>query len=210
MGGKIVEYNAAVPLEPQRIGKAIPITFVRTCRQIHAEATEILYSRNSFLLYTSNADFAIPYRTLLRHVTFTMEAGRGIYSDDLDVMCYWWRRVFWPNVVDKSTKMLLIYPNLQLLTLPIKSDSLTQTWRPAFFPSRQKTKQQRIALAAQWLSQNCPIRDERLRHVLRLEIQQTAAFYKMKQLLKESFWFPEQSEDDWDGSELAQAWIKSL
>jgi hypothetical protein len=24
-----------------------------------------------------------------------MEAGRGIYSEDLDVMSYWWRRVFW-------------------------------------------------------------------------------------------------------------------
>lgn len=105
--------------------------------------------------------------------------------------------------------MLLRYPNLQFLTFPIKSNQPGKTWRPAFFPSGQKTKEQRIALAARWLSVSCPITDERLRKVLRLEIQPAAGYSKDE--FKGSWFFPEEDDEDmWDGSELAQAWIKSL
>lgn len=167
----------------------------------------MLYGSNKFLLYMSNADFASPYRTLIKDVTFTMEAGRRICGDDLDEMCYYWRRVFWPNIIERSTAMLLRYPNLDILTFPIKSDNPGMTWRPAFFPSGRKTKEQRVALAASWLRASCPIRDERLRRILRLEIQPAIT---SEAELKGSWFFPEEEEDVWDGSELAQAWIKSL
>ncbi|KAF2678598.1 hypothetical protein K458DRAFT_446366 [Lentithecium fluviatile CBS 122367] len=202
--GKIVKYKGEGPLEPRSIGDAIPASLIRTCRQVHSEGTEVLYGYNVFRLYMSNADFASSYRTLIRHVTFTMEAGRGIYSEDLEVMCYWWRRVFWPNVIDRSTSLLLRYPNLELLTFPIKSNQPGQTWRPAFCAFEHKTKEQRIALAARWLRTNCPMRDEHLHQVLRLEIQPAAG------LIEGSWFFPEEYEDEWDGSEFAQAWMLNL
>ena len=209
--GRIVEYSSGSLLQPERINKCIPIGFIKTCRQMHAECTAVLYSRNSFRLYMDNADFAAPYRPLIRHVTFTLEAGRGIYSHNPEVMCYWWRRVFWPNVIDTSTKILHNYPNLQRLTLPIKSNDPSHIWRPAFFSFGHITKEQRTAQAAQWLRLNCPINNDRLRQVLRLEIQQSASFLKMMNKTNESFrLLEEEDEDYWDGSELAQAWEKSL
>ncbi|KAJ4290608.1 hypothetical protein N0V90_010826 [Kalmusia sp. IMI 367209] len=200
--GKIVKYKNEGPSEPQRVDGAIPTGLLRTCRQMHAEVAEVLYGQNVFRLYMSTADFAPSYCHLVRHITFTMEAGRGIYNEDLEVMSYWWRRVFWPNIVDKSTNLLSRYPNLETLTFPIKSDQLGVTWRPAFLAVEQKTKKHRIALAARWLGINCPMRDEQLRQVLHLEIMPSTG------LLKEDFEgsrFSMEDDAEWDGSELAEA-----
>jgi len=196
--GRVFKYKNQGPPEPHRVSKTVPIGLLKTCRQIHAESTEVLYGQNVFSLYVSAADFVPSYRHLVKHVSFTTEAGRGIYSADLEVMSYWWRRVFWPNILDMSTHIMLRYNNLQTLTFLIKSDQPGVTWRPAFLAA----KKHRIALAARWLGINCPMRDERLRQVLHLEIMPSAGFSKD---LTSSKLTPDDGEDEWDGSELAQA-----
>lgn len=197
-----MKYKNEGPREPVRIDTVVPIGLLRACRQIHAESAEALYGLNTFSLYMSNADFVPAYCTLLRRISMTLETGRGIYSDDLEVMSYWWRRVFWPSIIDRSTKLLLRYPNLEKLTFPIKSDQLGQTWRPPFLAMEQKTRAQRVALAANWLRSNCPMRDERLRKVLHLEIMPYASFSKAN--YEGSSFYPDE-DYDWDCGELAEA-----
>ncbi|KAJ4356632.1 uncharacterized protein N0V89_004668 [Didymosphaeria variabile] len=132
-----------------------------------------------------------------------MEAGRGIYNVDLEVMAYWWRRVFWPIVIDMSTKLLGRYPNLEALTFPIKSDQVGVTWRPAFLAAQQKTKEHRIAFASRWLAINCPMKDERIRQVLHLEIMPSTSL--SKEDFEGSRLYIMDEEDEWDGAELAEA-----
>ncbi|KAL1606358.1 hypothetical protein SLS60_003760 [Paraconiothyrium brasiliense] len=132
-----------------------------------------------------------------------MEAGSGIYNSDLEVMAYWWRRVFWPNIIDKSTQLLGRYPNLETLTFPIKSDQVGVTWRPAFLAAQQKSKEHRIAFAARWLAINCPLKDERIRQVLHLEIIPATGLSKEDFEGSRLYYMDE--EDEWDGAELAEA-----
>ncbi|KAF2252152.1 hypothetical protein BU26DRAFT_561919 [Trematosphaeria pertusa] len=200
---RVVKYKNDGPPEPQHIDEAIPVGLLRTCRQIHSESTEVLYSCNIFRLYMSNADFAPSYCSFVRHITFTMEAGRGIYSDDRETMGYWWRRVFWPNILERSANLLRRFPNLETLTFPIKSNQVGHTWRPAFTVVEQKTREQRIDLAARWLKVNCPLAGTRLRDCLRLEIMPSAGFSKDE--YKGSWFFPEDDEDEWDYTEFAEA-----
>lgn len=201
--GKIVKYKNEGPSEPQQVQDVIPTDLLRTCRQIFAEGAEVLYGRNVFRLYMSNIDFLPASRHLVKHITFTMEAGRGIYNADLEVMSYWWRKVFWPNIVDKSTKLLDRYPNLATLTFPIKSDQVGVTWRPAFLAAQQKSRKHRIAVAARWLAINCPMRDDRLRQVLHLELMPSNAL--TKEDFEGSRLYYMDDEDEWDGTELAEA-----
>jgi hypothetical protein len=104
--------------------------------------------------------------------------------------------------VDRSTKLLDRYPNLETLTFPIKSNQVGVTWRPAFLAA-QKTKEQRIALAARWLGINCTMKDERLRQVLHLEILPSSGL--TKEAFEGSRFHYIEEEDDYDGTELAQA-----
>ncbi|KAF1971084.1 hypothetical protein BU23DRAFT_200048 [Bimuria novae-zelandiae CBS 107.79] len=202
--GKIVKYKNKGPMEPQHVSGVIPIGLLRTCRQIHSEAAEVLYGRNVFQLYMTNLNYSETYRYLVRQVSFTMDANRDIFHHDLEVMGYWWRRRYWPSILDKSTSLLVRFPNLDTLTFPIKSDHVVRgvTWRPAFLAAHQKSKEHRIALAARWLAINCPIEDNRLRQILHLEIVPSTS------LLKEDFEgskFTMEEDAEWDGSELAEA-----
>lgn len=114
---------------------------------------------------------------------------------------HWFRRVFWPNVIDKSSELLDRYPNLETLTFPIKSEQAGVTWRPAFLAS-QKTKEHRVAVAARWLAINCPMKDTRLYKVLQLEIMPSSGLTKQD---FEGSRFQYIEEDEYDGSELAEA-----
>jgi hypothetical protein len=89
--GKIVKYRKEGPQEPQRVDGVIPTNLLLTGKQMYAEGAEVLYGKNVFRLYMSSADFAPTSRHLVRHVAFTIEAGRGIYETNLEVMSYWWR-----------------------------------------------------------------------------------------------------------------------
>lgn len=89
--GKIVKYKNEGPSEPQRVHGVIPTNLLLTSRQVYAEGAEVLYGKNVFRLYMSSAGFALTSYHLVRHVAFTIEAGRGIYQTSLEVMSYWWR-----------------------------------------------------------------------------------------------------------------------
>lgn len=202
--GKIVKYKDEGPLEPRGVNGLIPIGLLSTCRQIHSESAEVLYGQNVFRFFMSNIKFASTYCHLVRHIVFTMEPNKDIYHTDLEVVSYWWRRRFWPSILENGASILLRYPDLETLTFPIKSDQVLRgvTWRPAFLAAHQKTKEQRIALAARWLAINCPMKDVKLRQSLHLEIVPSTS------LLKENFEgsrFTMEEDADWDGSELAEA-----
>lgn len=89
--GKIVKYKNEGPSEPQGVHGVIPTNLLLASKQLYAEGAEVLYGRNTFRLYMSSVDFAPTSYHLVRHVAFTIEAGRGIYKTNLEVMSYWWR-----------------------------------------------------------------------------------------------------------------------
>lgn len=187
------------PLEPRRVPEIIPIAFMRVCRQVHAECIGFLYSLNIFRLYTSNADFAPRYRSLVRQVVFTTDAiNQKVFSQDLSVMEYCWRRYFWPEVIVKSIKVLQTFSNLDTLIFPIQSSGAS--WKPAFISSLQKSRVERVALAAGWLQSRCPIADERLRDCLQLEVIRKPSI--AKELYEGSRFF---FEEEWDPTEFAEA-----
>ncbi|KAF2646413.1 hypothetical protein P280DRAFT_10298 [Massarina eburnea CBS 473.64] len=209
--GRHIRYKGHGPVEPRRISQVISISMLRLCRQLHAESSVVLFGRNIFSFSMGNSDFAACYRELIHHIVFTMEAGRGIYNDDMEVMGYWWRRVFWPNIVGRSSKLLQRYPNLEILTLPIKPDRPWGSWRPAFMAVEQKTREQRIALGARWLAANCRVRDERLREVLQIEVQGPSVNPPYKTEFEGSrFVFEEDNEnEEWDHNEFAVAFSQA-
>ncbi|KAF2466148.1 uncharacterized protein BDR25DRAFT_79743 [Lindgomyces ingoldianus] len=167
---KVVREKTKGPQEPQSIGSTISIALMRTCRQLHVESSEILYGRNLFRMYMVNVGFGPVYLPFVRHITFTTDADHRIYGDDLDTVSYWWRRRFWPNIVDKSQRLLERYPKLETLNFPINSNQFGRTWRPAFLASELKTREQRVSLAATWMRSHSPFESDRLQKCLHLEI----------------------------------------
>ena len=168
---KVVRNKDEGPFEPTPIGKSMPMALLRSCRQVHAESAEVLYRKNIFRLYSKDAGFAPIYHPLVRHIVFTTDSMiQKIFSDDLTVVNYWWRKHFWQDVLFKSTKILETFPHLDSLTFPIKSSQYGQSWKPAFFASEQKSREHRVTLAAAWFKSNCPFPSERHRQCLRLEI----------------------------------------
>jgi hypothetical protein len=201
----VVRNKGEGPLEPQRLGKMISIALLRCCRQIHAESSPVLFGRNSFRLYAANTDFAPRYRAQVRHIIFTADSVvQKIFDNDPETVGYWWRRHFWPDITEKSSKLLQTYPALQTLSIAIKSSRHGETWRPAFIASEQKTPEQRIALAAAWLKAKCPFGSERLRKCLELEIIPSAATIAKEAYEGSRF----EEEEGWDCSEFAAAFKK--
>lgn len=69
--------------------------------------------------------------------------------------------------------------------------------------SDQKTRDQRISLAAAWLKIKCPLELEKLRHCLQLEIVPAAGY--MKDDYEGSRF---STEEEWDSSEFTEAFEK--
>jgi hypothetical protein len=205
--GRNVRYKDEGPLEPQRISNAFASNLLKTCQQLQPESAALFYGQNIFKFPMGNIDFAPSYRSLVRHIVFTTEAGRGIYSSDLEVMSYWWRQVFCANVAASSSKLLLLYPGLETLTLPIRSDNIRDTWRPAFMAVDYRTREQRISVGARWLKANCPMEDERLSRILHLEIHTISTSHISRAEFEVSrFAFEEDDEDaSWNHTEFAAA-----
>lgn len=148
----------------------------------------------------SDAPFAPFYQTLVRHVIFTSDADHRIYGDDLETVGYWWRKRYWPDVIAKSTNLLERFPGVETLTFPIQLNRNGQTWRPAFLASDQKTREQRVVLAASWMAAKCPFENERLRKCLHLEIMPASGL--SKEAFEASRFSP---EDEWDCTEFSEA-----
>jgi hypothetical protein len=174
---------------------------MRTCRQLHAEGIEVLYGRNVFRLYASNANFAPRYSAYVRHIIFGTDSMiQKIFNDDFAIVDYWWRRHFWPDIVAKSMKLQQTYPELETLNFPIKNTREEDAWRPAFMASKHKTREQRIKLAATWLKIKCPFNSEKLRQCLQLEIVPSTR--RSKDAYAGSRFEP---EEEWDCSEFGEA-----
>ncbi|PVI01440.1 hypothetical protein DM02DRAFT_727861 [Periconia macrospinosa] len=203
--GRAIKYKGEGFAEPERLAKVITVALVRTCRQIHSESILVLYGRNIFNFPISNANFAIRYRSLIRNIVFAVEAGRGIYSNNEIDMSYWWRRVYWPNVLDICTKLLQRYPGLSNLTSPIKSENLWRTWRPAFMLVERKTSKQRIDMAALWLRTNCPIKDQRLQKILHMEIMPARDVIEKDECKGSRFVVEDDDGNEWNYTEFASA-----
>jgi hypothetical protein len=144
----------------------------------------------------------------VRHVMFTAKPDHRIYKPDFDEVNHGWRRHFWPSVITAGTKLLERFPSLETLTC-IPHTPSDSGWRPVFFAAGYKTKEQRIALAAQWLRTRCPIDNDRLRTCLQLEFVPTRGLSKEHGLSNEDFrgsrFAPDEDEDDWDHTEFRDA-----
>ncbi|KAH7113811.1 hypothetical protein B0J11DRAFT_140485 [Dendryphion nanum] len=198
---KIVRDKGEGPVEPKSVSAAINIRFLRVCRQVHAEGSKMLYSQNTYRLYSMFLDLAPSYHLLVRQISFTTDATvQKLFDSDLETVGYWWRRHFWPDVMYKSNRTLETFGKLDSLRFILKSNRHGQTWRPPFFGSRRNTKDQRVTSAAFWLKSKCPVENERLRKCLHLEIAPTGGI--PKDMFKGSKF---EMEDDWDCAELSEA-----
>ena len=68
-----------------------------------------------------------------------------------------------------SEAILEQFPNLDTLTYSLKPPR-EEIWKPAFFDVANKTREQRVDLAASWMGQMCSWENERLRGILHLEM----------------------------------------
>ena len=208
--GTIVKYKDAGPSEPQRVGKRVPIALMRTCKQVHVESSDVLYGRNVFQMFMARVNFSATYDPLVRSIVFMIEPDHRIYADDLDTVGYWWKRRVWTDIVDRSMTLLNRFPNLKSLTFPIKSGRLGSkfgiTWRPAFLAWENKTREQRISLAAAWMRAKCSFANDRMREVLHLELVPAPSI--LKDELVGSRFILEEDDDEWSPEEFYEAFEK--
>lgn len=203
----IVRYKDEGPIEPCAIAAMIPMALLKTCRQVHAEGSAVLYGDNIFRIwFLSDNELGLPYRLQVRHVIFTAEIDHRIFGHDLEEVGYWWKRRFWPSVTKNGQNMLDRFPQLATLTLPLKPPRHGEVWRPAFMNARHKTRDQRIALAASWMKLRCPWEHEALRRCLRLDIESLPPSKLSKEEYEGSRFAPDEDDDtSWDSSEFTEA-----
>jgi hypothetical protein len=202
---KLVRYQNHGPSEPQALGNVLAMGLLRTCRQLHSEGSTVLYGANTFRVwFLRETNLAPAYRRLVHHMTFTTEADYRIFSAELDSVSYWWKRRFWPTIIDNATKLLARFPHIKSITVPVKPLVTQSSWKPAFFAVENKTAEQRVALAAAWMAARCPFGSERLRECLRLEVVPPAGVI-YKQEFEGSRFAPDEDEEEWDYTEFADA-----
>lgn len=210
---KVVRWKEIGPPEPQPVDALMPTALLRSCRQVHAEASPVLYGSNVFRIWFLGDAEMRSYRQLVRHVVFSSDLDHRIFGRGLEEVAYGWRRRFWPTLVQNAIDMLERFPGLETLTLPIEAPFRKEgeEWRPAFFNVSHKTREQRVALAANWLRYKCPIEDERLKKVLLIEVvpRKTAKRKVEKEDYVGSRFEPEEDDeegvDEWDCTEFAEA-----
>jgi hypothetical protein len=202
---RIVRLRNKGPAEPQRLGRAIALSLLTTCRQLHAECSPVLYGGNVFRIGPSNdIETSLVYRQLVQHIIFIADVDLRLYKTNLDEVNYGWKRRLWPSIVNGGAGTLARYPNIETLTVILASPNYGQPWRPAFFAVRTKTKEQRISLAVQWLQTRCPLENERLRACLRMEVN-PPVLYSKHEFIGSKFAPDEDDESDWDCTEFAEA-----
>ncbi|KAF2733556.1 hypothetical protein EJ04DRAFT_605281 [Polyplosphaeria fusca] len=197
---KVVRLLDEGPAEPQSMSSAVTMALLRSCRQVHAECCEVLFGSNVFQTYESALELAPAYSTFLRHIIYIAGTDQRIYMRSMDTFMYIWRSKFWPHVTERSAVFLQRYQNLESLTIPIKSDLYGKTWRPPIMSSDNKTREQRVRIAAGWLKSLCVFQNDRLRKCLHLEILP----YSKKEYEYSKF-APEVDEMEWDCREFGEA-----
>ncbi|PZC93875.1 hypothetical protein A1F95_06965 [Pyrenophora tritici-repentis] len=197
-----IRHKGSGPIEPEPMRNGqIPVALVRTCRQLYAECSPVLYGSNTFAFWTSSElDLGAP-SGLVRHVIGAADP-RDLFKKHLEEVSYWWKRRFWPDVLRSSRAMLERFPNLETLTIPLKVPPNGQIQRPVFLHVVNKTREQRVALAASWMKPRCSWEDERLRRCLHLEVLPPPGSFRDQ--YAGSRFVPE-DDDDWDVTEFADA-----
>jgi hypothetical protein len=196
----VVRHAGKGPIEPLPLANSIPVALLRTCRQLHAESSAIFYGANVFRIwFLSDTELSFAYRRMVRHVIFTAEVDRRIFGSNMDEVGYWWKRRFWPSLTNNAKNMLGRFPCVKTLTFPLKAPHYGETWRPAFFAVENKTRDQRISLAASWMNIRCPWENERLRECLQMTLVPATT------LMKEDYRGSRFPEDEWDSTEFADA-----
>ncbi|KAH7355808.1 hypothetical protein BKA66DRAFT_575148 [Pyrenochaeta sp. MPI-SDFR-AT-0127] len=208
----IVRHKGYGPVEPQPLGNIIPMALMRTCYQLHAECSAVLYGENVFRIwFLSDTELTLAYRQLVRHISLTAEVDHRVFGSSLEEVSYGWKRRFWPTIITNSTSMLERFPSLETLTFPLKPPRHGELWRPAFFAVEHKTRAQRVALAANWMKPRCPFENERQRQCLQLELVPSSRQQKVSlDEYKGSRFAPEEDEDEdmeqeWDCTEFTDA-----
>ncbi len=178
---------------------------MRTCKQLHTECSAVLYGANVFrILHFSDANFELAYCQLVRHVIYIAQVDHRIFVSDLDEVDFGWTRRFWPLMLQNGSRMLERFPRLENLTFPLKPLRHGESWKPAFFAVENKTRAQRVAIAANWMKIRCPWRNLRLRDCLHLELDPPKKISKAE--LEGSSFDPEETfEEEWDCTEFIEA-----
>lgn len=202
---KIVRYKGRGSAEPQKVSKMVSAGLLQSCRQLHAEAAPVFYGDNFFRIwFLGKMDLAPAYRLLVRHVAFTTEAAHRIFgSQDLDAVSHGWKHRFWPRVLDSSERLLEQFPNVESLSVPMKSGFESMpAWRPAFFALGGKTAERRVELAAEWMLERSPWSNEMVRDCLHLELEEPPGSISREEYAGSRF---APDEEEWDHTEFAHA-----
>ncbi|KAF3037245.1 hypothetical protein E8E12_006589 [Didymella heteroderae] len=201
---KIVRYRGFGAADPIGVHEQVSIGLLRSCRQLHAECAPVLYGDNTFRIWLlGKANLTPTYRQLVRYSTLTTEAAYRIFNTrDLDTTSHGWRNRFWPAILDSGGKMLTQFPNVESITVPMKSGAESSTWRPAFFDLGGRTADRRIELAAEWMLERTRFPDERLRDCLHLELEPSPGSISREEYAGSRF---APDEEEWDHTEFANA-----
>lgn len=198
-----VRYRNHGPAETQSLFQTSLYTaLLRSCRQLHAEACPVFYSDNIFRieqLAEGTYNLALPYRLLVRRVVVANFYHGGM--PDLDHLDHWTCRL-WPEVLVQSGKLLNRFPNIESLTVPIRVGSRKTDWMPACFKLGGKTAEARVELAASWMLGRSPLRDEKLRDCLHLELEAPRGKIWREEYAGSRF---APDENEWDYEEFEDA-----
>ena len=150
---------------------AVSTALLRSCRQVHAEACPVFYSDNVFrvplLTEKDTYSIALPYRLLVRRVVIhdlyhggTPDLGevREVRGEKIG-----WEFELWPIILVESGKLLDRFPEMESLVVPIKADRTETGWVPTCFKLGGETAEARVELAAKWMLERSPLRNEKLR-----------------------------------------------
>jgi hypothetical protein len=163
---RIIRHNNTGPTEPIPLSQTISLPLLRTCHQLHAECSRVLYSTNTFRLGPANTLTLCPsYASLIKNVILIADADPRLYKSNLDDVNYAWKRHFWPSIIEGGEMLLGMYSNLERVTVVLGS---LGEWRPAFFAGWGRERRRERAVG--WLGPRCKVADERLRRVLWVEI----------------------------------------
>jgi hypothetical protein len=204
LSSKIVRYRGSGAADPACVHEQISIGLLRSCRQLHAECAPVLYSDNTFRIWLlGKANLALAYRQLVRYATLTTEAAYRIFNTrDLDTTSHGWRNRFWPAIIDSAGKMLIQFPNVESITVPMKPGEVSPAWRPAFFDLGGRTADRRIELAAEWMLARTNFSDEQLRDCLHLELELPPDSIAREEYAGSRF---APDEEEWDYAEFGHA-----
>ncbi|OCK74729.1 hypothetical protein K432DRAFT_447132 [Lepidopterella palustris CBS 459.81] len=159
------------PIEPIPLGVIISTALMRTCRQIHAECSPILYGNNDFQVYNSYMQLAsVTYRPLVRHITHMGYHDARLLVNDPFRVSHVWKALFWPYVLQNVSIILTLYPKVRDIRFQIYAPlGGGHIWKPPFVNFQNTTPEERINMASNWLLHRCPFGSERHRECLHLE-----------------------------------------